>query len=264
MTLLEVVLAVAVAGFVLSAATSFLVSISSIWAERDNRNFFEDHVDGVSEFLKASFTHAGIEISHSTGNANNSEASPITQQSTQVKNSEDVRAENPQTKDGEPNPGNNNKGDAVAGLIATAEAPIAWKTLPGATGFDDPLLNFQLNYTPPLLVGGEQDPSTKIELFLHHDGAEGLSLLWYSNLQEEVEDLRDLRRTIISPLVTEIRYIYWDDRFERWEEVDEPEEGDGSDEYILPRYLKLVFDYQGERRERIITLPVPIRSALLF
>ena len=53
MTLIEVVLALAVAGFLLAAATSFVVSISNIWAERSLRNFFEDHVDGVTEFINA-------------------------------------------------------------------------------------------------------------------------------------------------------------------------------------------------------------------
>ncbi|MGB0259406.1 MAG: prepilin-type N-terminal cleavage/methylation domain-containing protein, partial [Coraliomargarita sp.] len=38
MTLIEVVLAIAVAGFVLASATTFLISVSNIWHERQNRH----------------------------------------------------------------------------------------------------------------------------------------------------------------------------------------------------------------------------------
>ena len=62
MSLLEVILAIAVAGFVLAAAVSMLVSISSIWSERAERHFFVDHVDGVTEFLNATFATAGVGI----------------------------------------------------------------------------------------------------------------------------------------------------------------------------------------------------------
>ena len=62
MTLIEVVLALAVAGFLLTAATTFVVSISNIWAERSQRNFFEDHVDGVTEFVNVMLRSAGTYI----------------------------------------------------------------------------------------------------------------------------------------------------------------------------------------------------------
>ena len=73
MSLIEVVLAIAVAGFVLTAATSFVVSVSSIWGTRAERHFFEDHVDGVMQFLHTSFDRAGIAISTDTPNGENSE-----------------------------------------------------------------------------------------------------------------------------------------------------------------------------------------------
>lgn len=234
MTLLEVVLAVAVAGFVLSAATSFLVSISNIWAEREERYFFEDHVDGVNEFLKASFSNAGFEIGSENDDA-----------------SVDEEAD---TETSEPS----------ESLLQTTEAPISWKTTPGAAGYEEPLLHFTLNSAPPLLIGLDQSPFTKVEVYLHHDESHGLSLLWFSNLQEEVEDLSDLRRTVISPLVKELRYIYWDEDFEKWEELTDPKEGEGEEEYVLPRYLKLVFEHQEQTKERILAIPVPMQSALLF
>ena len=256
MTLLEVVLAVAVAGFVLSAATSFLVSISNIWAEREERYFFEDHVDGVNEFLKASFSNAGFEIGSENDDASVDEEAnsqdPDSDQTPEVEVSLDDN--DADTKTSEPS----------ESLLQTTEAPISWKTTPGAAGYEEPLLHFTLNSAPPLLIGLDQSPFTKVEVYLHHDESHGLSLLWFSNLQEEVEDLSDLRRTVISPLVKELRYIYWDEDFEKWEELTDPKEGEGEEEYVLPRYLKLVFEHQEQTKERILAIPVPMQSALLF
>ena len=264
-TLLEVILAVAVAGFVLSAATTFLVSISSIWAEREDRYFFEDHVDGVNEFLKASFTHAGFEIgSSSTGTGEEEQGSAGSGEPVETDPDEPPQLSvNVGETDGKPdqNTGSSNQSN---GLLQTAEAPISWKKTPGSAGFDDPLLSFKLNTAPPLLVGLNQSPFTKVEIYLHHDDNDGLSMLWFSNLQEEVEDLSDLRRTQISPLVKELRYIYWDEDFEQWEETTDPKDGEGDDDYLLPRYLKLVFEYEGETKERVLAIPVPMQSALLF
>ncbi len=257
MTLLEIVLAIAVAGFVLYAATAYVVSISNIWAEQEERHFFEDHVDGVTEFLKAAFLYAGYELSLS------------------------------QDEGGQPNPpaGNNPNGKEVpvnipnqgnrpdngssqsstgSSLIAHSETPIQWKKPPGAAGYEDPMLYFTMAEIPPLLVGLDDVPATKVDLYLHFDPDEGLSLLWHSNLQEEVEDTDDLQRTPISPLVSELRYLYWDETFEKWEEEDEPLDGEGEEDFQLPRFLKLVFTYQEETKSRLLTLPVPMDSALLF
>ena len=61
-TLLEVILAVSIAGALLAGAATLMVSVTNAWLERQDRHFFEDHVDGVTEFLQASFSIAGTEI----------------------------------------------------------------------------------------------------------------------------------------------------------------------------------------------------------
>ena len=61
-TLLEVILAVSIAGALLAGAATLMVSVTNAWLERQDRHFFEDHVDGVTEFLQASFSMAGTEI----------------------------------------------------------------------------------------------------------------------------------------------------------------------------------------------------------
>jgi len=107
-------------------------------------------------------------------------------------------------------------------------------------------------------------PIAGVEAYLHFEDSEGLSLLWFTPIQEESEDIRDLRRTPISDLVTRVEYIYWDERWERWETEEQPLEGEGDDQFILPRFLKLTFEYEGVEKEPTITLPVPSLNALIF
>jgi type II secretory pathway pseudopilin PulG len=264
-TLLEVLLAVALTGFVLAAASTMLVSVTNIWANRLESNFFEDHVDGVAEFVQSSFTRAGMEIAlgdsdtprtGSEGNAPDSDNQDVIPElSIQPRINRNAGAGNTRTGD--------SSKSSTAALIRMSQDPIGWAEPPGFAGYRDPLINFKLREQPPLLVNTDNAPVTGIDAFLYFDRDEGLSLLWYSLLQEEVESENDLRRTSISPYVTEMRYIYWDERFERWEEETEPQEGE-ADEYLLPRFIKLIFEKDEIIKERTISIPVPSRSALLF
>ena len=173
-------------------------------------------------------------------------------------------------------PGNNNSdgsnsmdGDTTeskigSGLVRVSEDPIDWSQPPGFADYQDPLLHFGLNDTPPLLVQTENAPVIGVEAFLHFEEDEGLSLIWYTPLQEDSEDLDDLRRTLISNLITKMEYIYWDERFEKWETETEPQEGEGDNQFILPRFLKLTFEYEGVIKERNLTIPVTSRNALIF
>ena len=126
------------------------------------------------------------------------------------------------------------------------------------------MLHFSLKETSPLLIKADDAPVIGVEAFFYFKKDEGLSLLWYTPLQEDIEDLNDLRRTQISNLITQIEYIYWDDRFEKWESKTEPKESEAGSEFIIPRFAKLTFEYEGEKKERILTIPVSSQSALIF
>jgi len=250
-TILEVILAIAITGFLLAGATSFVVSVSNIWLEREERHFFEDHVDGVSEFLKASLSSAGQEIALESSD---------TPKSTQEPNPDEITpvADAP----------NNERGtqatDKSGSLLTVSEQPVDWAKPPGYASYQDPLIHFRLSSAPPLLVNEENAPAVGIDLYLYFEQDEGLSLLWLSSIQEESEDIDDLRRTQISSLVTAVQYVYWDDRFEKWEIEDTPREDENTDEFALPRFIKLTFEYEGENKERFITIPVPSIHAILF
>ena len=53
-SMIEVLLALAIGGLVLTAASSLLITISRAWAERPaTRDAFDAHVNGVAHFLTA-------------------------------------------------------------------------------------------------------------------------------------------------------------------------------------------------------------------
>ncbi|MEM7790195.1 MAG: type II secretion system protein [Verrucomicrobiota bacterium] len=263
-TLIEIILAIAVAGLVLASAASFLVSISNIWVTRQERNFFEDHVDGVTEFLRASFDSAGIEIAISGDSQNDNSVQDPEESDTESEN-EAPPAATIDTEAEPPADNNNSSSESTgSGLVRRSDEPIGWGSPPGFASYEEPLINFKLKDVPPIFISPENAPIAGIDVFLHFEEDEGLSLLWYSILQEESDDLNDLRRTEISQLVKNIHYIYWDERFEQWEEEPEPMEGDGDDQFILPRFIKLTFEHEGVTKERMVAIPVQSRSALIF
>ncbi|MEC8209495.1 MAG: hypothetical protein VX051_03475 [Verrucomicrobiota bacterium] len=265
-TLLEVILAVAIAGALLAGAATLMVSVTNAWLERQDRHFFEDHVDGVTEFLQASFSMAGIKIAlgdedESGGSTSNETNNEIETDSSEV--TVGIRGNN-NSHGGNSMNGDTTESTTGSGLVRVSEDPIDWSQPPGFADYQDPLLHFGLNGSPPLFVQTENAPIIGVEAFLHFEDDEGLSLLWYTPLQEDSEDLDDLRRTPISNLITKVEYVYWDERFEKWETETAPKEGENDDQFILPRFLKLTFEYEGVIKERSITIPVTSRNALIF
>ena len=264
-TLLEVILAVAIAGALLAGAATLMVSVTNAWFERQDRHFFEDHVDGVTEFLQASFSIAGTEIA--LGDEDGSGGSTISETGNEIEAdgsqvTVDISGNN--NLEGGNSMEGNTESTASSGLIRVSEDPIDWSQPPGFADYQEPLLHFKLRDTPPLLVQTENAPIIGVEAFLHFEDDEGLSLLWYTPLQEDSEDLDDLRRTPLSDLVTRVEYVYWDERFEKWESETEPKEGEGDDQFILPRFLKLTFEFEAVTKERTLTIPVTSRNALIF
>lgn len=271
MSLIEVVLAIAVAGFILTAATSFVVSVSSIWSTRAERHFFEDHVDGVMQFMQTHFDRAGIAIGTEETNRTDSgnEDDAKEDEGSSPPNADSPKIEIPAGGiEGEVKidaPRETKREDASVSLVQATEDPIRWERLPGASNYEDPLLSFELNALPPLLNAPAELPQLGgVRAFLQVDREHGLRILWHPLLQEEVEDSADLRSTQISALVQSLEYIYWDERLEEWEVEAEPKKGDGQDQFLLPRYLRFTFVYEEVIETRSLALPVPSRSVFIF
>ena len=266
-TLLEVILAVTIAGALLAGAATLMVSVTNAWLERQDRHFFEDHIDGVTEFLQATFTMAGSEIAltdegESYGSTSN-EAGSDNVDTDGSKVTVDISGNN-DSDGGNSMEDNSIESGTGSALVRVSEDPIDWSKPPGFADYQDPLLHFKLRETPPLLVQTENAPIIGVIAYLHFEDDDGLSLLWYTPLQEDSEDLDDLRRTQVSDLVTKVEYVYWDERFKNWETETEPKEGEENDSFILPRFIKLTFEYEGLSKERILTIPVASRNALIF
>ncbi|MFP4165942.1 MAG: type II secretion system protein J [Opitutales bacterium] len=291
-TLLEVLFAITVTGFVLTAAVAFLVSVSSIWMERGERQFFEKHVDGVTEFLRASFADAGGKIviagewdegnqgpgedtssSPENSDPDNNRSKDDPSKKNRVLLQENSRRTDVKTggnRDGtrpssaRSENGNSDGNDSKFALLHKSDDPVSWERPPGFSESRDPFLSFILNKKPALLQKPGIPSFSGIACFLHFDRNEGLSLLWYAGLQEEAENPDDLHRTRLSSLVREIRYVYWDDRFERWETTERPERDETGEAFKVPRYLRLVFEHDGETTERTLAIPAPSKSALIY
>ena len=145
--------------------------------------------------------------------------------------------------------------------------PILWKRLPGSANYEAPLLHFKLNHTPPLFVSESPQPSLdQVEVYLFFDSSKGLSMLWHSILKEETETVDDLSRTLISPYIISLEYVYWDSRFGKWEIEKKPRDAEDSteQEYLLPRAIQLSFVYENEIKIRTLSIPVTSYSSILF
>jgi prepilin-type N-terminal cleavage/methylation domain-containing protein len=242
MTLLEVILAITISALILTAAISLVVSISTIWMEREERLFFNEHVDGVTEFLQATINRASQEIG-SAGRAS-------TRTAISSKASSDAPADPLSTVD-----------QTESSLIQASSQPLKWERPPGFAQLREPLLRFELTHKPPLLVDCTHPSRNRVIAYFYFKPSEGLSLLWYAPQQITIQALNDLRRTQVSPWLTHIKYIYWDDARHRWETLTHPNK---DQQQQLPRYLELTFEYQAEVSTRTLTIPSTSQRVIIF
>ena len=148
--------------------------------------------------------------------------------------------------------------------------PISLGRPVGFSDTEDPLVSFFVREAPPLLVW-PRGLAPRVHCYLYFEDGEGLSLLWYSDLQEmergedgkpELEDEDDLFKTPISSLCEEVVYCYYgeegadSDDFKEWEKESELEENAESGKFRLPAFVQLVFRQPKEDLERTVTIPV--------
>lgn len=217
-SMVEVLLAMAIGGLLLVAASSLLISISQAWANRPaTRDAFDAHVNGVAYFLGATLEEAAL----------------------------------PTVAGGE-------------GKIVDLQRPV------GFSESDDPLIHFYLREGPPLLVW-PKGTASRVHAYFHFEEEEGLSILWFSELQElekndegrlEPEDPDDLRKTLISPFCKKIYYCYYGEEdadsedIKEWKIEKDLEENVSNGKYRVPDFIKLVFQWEEEELERTISLAI--------
>jgi prepilin-type N-terminal cleavage/methylation domain-containing protein len=211
-TLVEVLLALAISGLLLTAATSLLITLSRAWAERPaTRDAFDAHVDGVARFFVSVMDKATMA------------------------------------------PGSEN-----------AKSPIFLDRPVDFSDAEDPLISFFVREAPPVLVWSH-GLAPRVHCYIYFEDGDGLSLLWYSDLQEmekgesgkpELESEDDLFKTPISSFCEEIEYCYYDKEEEKWDNEDRLQEDNENEQHNLPDFIRLVFRMNSQDLERIVTIPI--------
>ena len=168
-----------------------------------------------------------------------------------------------------------------ASFSITSKAGDPLVNLKRPTGFsstDDPLVHFFLKEAPPLFYS-PPGPAVRVHIFIFPDEDEGLSLLWFSELNEveknkeggiELVEEDDLQKTLISPFFKEMYYCYYGseddgkDDIKEWEISDQLLDSDKNGQFRLPTQIKLVFRWDEEELEKTITIAIekPIPSGI--
>ena len=215
--MVEVLLAMALGGLVLAAASALLVTLAQAWANRPaTRDAFDAHVNGVAHFMSAVLEEATL--------------APLSKQGDQM---------------------------------VDTQSPV------GFSRSDDELIYFYLREAPPLFVW-PKGAATRVHVYLYFDEGEGLSFLWFSDLQElekndegrlEPEDEDELKKTLISPFCSEVEYMYYGEHdakpgdIKKWKPLDNLEELDSGD-YRVPDFVKLIFRWEEEDLERTVHVAI--------
>jgi len=134
-----------------------------------------------------------------------------------------------------------------------AEAPVAWRPVPGSSDLNEQALAFRLPGRIPIFVDDELYLPA-VDCYLRFLDGEGLFLFWQTD-EMAAEDAEDLRQSLLSPLVTGLEYLWYDQEDEVWDISDEAEENDEG-QVVLPDFIRLTFrSDEAEPRTALLLLP---------
>ncbi|MFA5256811.1 MAG: prepilin-type N-terminal cleavage/methylation domain-containing protein [Opitutales bacterium] len=242
-TLMEMLLAVALAGLLLGATSFLIVGLTHIWTQRTDVDSFEEHADGVACFIQTALDDSGRRYqprwTSPSGGATEGE-------------SDAARTLN----------------DASA-----AKSEGLWRNSGVNMSKVDPTdsiektkLHFHFYQMPPAL--GSQAPagSPGVEAWLLFEKERGLAIVWrdiWTVQPRLVMDEKDLlRSSLISAFVVKLEYVYLDQDDRRWTTNEEPEPDIG--ENVLPDFIRLSFEDGSRATERMIRIPKGKLSMPLF
>jgi prepilin-type N-terminal cleavage/methylation domain-containing protein len=141
---------------------------------------------------------------------------------------------------------------ALPPFAAVNEQGLSVEETRSPTGLTDNLLTFELPEGSRLFTWPERAlPDVVCALSVRE--REGLFLLWHSRLEKKYAD-DPPRESIITPLVTEMSYEYFDADFKNWKNERTLRRGPTGD-YLVPQRLRLKFAYNGRVLESVIGLP---------
>lgn len=252
-TLLEMLLAIAITGLLIGAASYLLVSLSTIWTLRTDDAAFDEHADGVAGFLQKAFDEAYGHYQPAWKNSKDTTSEDSDSESSASTTTDDDTSTKTASGDSVISGHWSNSGVTFAKII---DDNLIKK----------PSLHFKFFQFPPAL--GETNPSTTlgVEAWLIFDEKRGLAIVWkdiWSIQESTITDDRDLLRTsLVSPFVIKLEYIYWNTDRKLWLEYEEPQEESGS--YAVPDFIRLTFSDHGRAITRMIHIPNAERTMPLF
>ncbi len=239
-TLLEMLLALAVAGLLVGASSQLIVSLSHIWAHRTDADSFEEHADGVARFLSRSFAESlGRHQPEWTGG----KADAASEQIEALQEAE-----------------------ATSGSGLWKNEGVSMGRIDKDDAITPPTLNWKFFLLPPALGGDAPPASAGVEAWLVFEQGRGLAIVWRDirNVQPGIVGDEDelLRSSLVSAFVTKLEYLYRDDERKQWLEEEKPREFGG--DYKLPDFLRITFEEGGRTSVRMVRVPKDRRTMPIY
>lgn len=244
-TLIEIVLAIALSTLVLLSAAIFVFSAFHLLTETENNPGLEHHKLGVVGYLQYAFFQAQPSNTTTGGNATTGNTTGNGYAG------------------GQGNGGNSSASGGPTTSFASSTTPtitisanqtnrVTWGYPPGVAAIDNPYISFRVDDDDPLLVwdSGPRPPATA---WLYFKEGEGLSLVWQTD-QQKTLDPDAVQRTILSPLVTKMEFVFYDPTTSQWSTADIPPT-DSSGNTLLPTYIRLTFKINGKEEVMDVNLP---------
>lgn len=224
-SLLEVLVATALTGLVLVGLYTLMFSMTELWGSTHPQRQFEQHMENLTHYLSQALRSSALPPFGTT-----TSISPYTWTI--------------------PNSGGGSTGGAAGNSpLLTFTLPTGSRLLPWPP---EPTGGSNVAGAGSTTLDGRALPDVQCSLQVRQ--GEGLILLWHS--QYETTFTTDPpRETLISPLVTDMYFDYYDSTNQQWTSQDTPlADPSNSNSYLPPTRLRLIFTYGSLSQSSTIPL----------
>jgi prepilin-type N-terminal cleavage/methylation domain-containing protein len=224
-TLLEVIIAVALSGILLTGVAMVSFNLLEVWSSQAEDPLFDRHVDGLRRTLEECIAETNDFASGSTPGAST-------------------------TTGGGNAGGGNATSRAGSSSTSTVRSPSAvFSAAPSSVGIANaPYLRIT---GAPQFLPSDTLPLGYVHGWLSVEDGEGLVLYWQTD-DERTESREDTHRLILSPWVTEARFDAYDATNNVWTEIDSADPT--SIESGSAIFMQLTLNHRGQTREISIVL----------
>lgn len=217
--MLEALIVVGLGGALLTAISLLLFGILELTHQLRTQPHFDQHVEGVSRFLNTVFADAN---QSSGGNIVSRGGPSGDDDDDDDDESSSANPDNPQV-----NP-----------FASEGDAGVNWAMLPGGGIGQKPVLSVAIHESLPLFHDAKHPTPSQVSAYVTYEPQQGLVLVWQSDAVRE-DDVSGYRQILLSAMVTEMAYLFYDERNESWERVTSEETVD--QRLGLPDFLELTF-----------------------